>query len=744
MYNGRRTTGEAVHAMANKKLIIISNRLPISVAKVGGKLVYSSSTGGLATAMSSLGDDQGDMAWVGWPGIASDELTSTDRAQITKRLRQDNCYPVFLTRQQVAKFYEGYANDTLWPLFHYFQSIAQYRVEYWDVYRQVNALFKKTAARLIIDGAAVWIQDYHLMLLPKMLRDTYPRLPIGFFLHIPFPSYEIFRLLPNRREILEGLLGADLVGFHIYDYVRHFLSSCVRILGVENNHGTITYGGRTTTADAFPIGIDYLKFVEMLDSPEVLQELRLLEDHYHGQKTILSMDRLDYSKGIMKRLEAFEQFLADNPRYHKKVTMIMIAVPSRTEVDAYRDLRDTVEQTVSRINGTFGQVDWTPISYQYKNLPFEQILPLLAFSDVALVTPLRDGMNLVAKEYVAAKQKRAGVLVLSEMAGAIDELPEALRVNPNDIRSIAGALQQALKVPKKEQMYRLRTMQRRLSDYTVQKWAADFMEQLDDVTNTQKARQAKLLVNGRKQALVHAFQQAKHRLICLDYDGTLRNFVGSPDPNAAKPSFALRTLLRQLADMPNTKVCVVSGRPREVLQDWFKGLSISLAAEHGAWVRDSEEWSQEQATFQSYKKQALPVMKKYAERTPGAEIEEKTFAVVWHYRKVPTELAYARNAGLRHELNVLFGNTEIGVFNGNKIIEVKPRNIHKGFVVSDMLAMHPSDFVLCAGDDYTDEDMFEHVPDDAYSIKVGPGDTRANYQIESIEKLLALLRSLVP
>lgn len=729
--------------MSTSKLIIIANRLPVSVSKVNGKLVFTHSSGGLATAMSSIGTDASDVLWVGWPGIAADELTAADRAVITRRLHKDNYHPVFLTKEQVAHYYEGYANDTLWPLFHYFQSLAQYDASYWASYQQVNKLFCRVAGKLIDQKTSVWVQDYHLLLLPKLLRDAHPKLTIGFFMHIPFPSYEIYRLLPNRREILEGLLGADLIGFHVYDYVRHFLSSCLRILGQDNIHGTISYGDRVITADAFPIGIDYRKFVSSLDLPAVTAELAMLHEHYRGKRVVLSVDRLDYSKGILKRLEAFEQFLAKNPRLHGRVTMIMIAVPSRAEIDAYRDLRETVERTVSSINGRFGQVNWTPISYQYKNLPFEKVLPLLAFSDVALITPLRDGMNLVAKEYVASKQKRYGVLILSEMAGAIDELPEALSVNPNDTESIVDALLRALRMPKAEQVRRLHTMQRRLSEYDVQRWAMDFMDQLHAVTQLQRRNREKLLVNGQKNRLLNAFVQAKHRLICLDYDGTLRGFVPTHEPDAAKPPVSLKRLLTQLAALPNTKVCIVSGRPREVLQQWFKDLPVSLAAEHGAWVRDGDEWSQDQASFQSYKKLVMPLLKTYAERTPGAQIEEKNFALVWHYRNVATELAYARNASLKHELNVMLSNTDVGIFSGNKIIEIKPRTIHKGYVVSDMLVMYPSDFVLCAGDDYTDEDMFEHAPEDAFSIKVGLGDTRANYQVESIDKLLMVLKSLL-
>jgi trehalose 6-phosphate synthase/phosphatase len=728
--------------MGTSKFLIVSNRLPVNVTKVNGEITFSPSSGGLATAMSSLGDKTAEQVWIGWPGIANDDLTPADRVLIKRKLREYGCYPVFLTRAQVKNFYEGYANDTIWPLFHYFQSVAQYSDEYWAAYKEVNALFKRAVAKQAASDASIWIHDYHLMILPAMLRTAMPQASIGFFLHIPFPSFEIFRLLPNRREILEGLLGADLIGFHIYDYARHFLSSVLRLLGYENQHGSVLVGDRVVRADVFPIGIDYQKFVAKLRDPEVEREINVLDEHYGSNKLILSMDRLDYSKGILHRLEAFEMFLKDNPKYHKKVNFIMIAVPSRTEVDAYKELREAVEHAVSRINGTYTTVDWTPISYQFKNLPFDQILALYARSDMALVTPLRDGMNLVAKEYIAAKQKRNGVLILSEMAGAIDELPEALRINPNDKRSVAQAIRSALVMSQKEQRQRLRSMQRRLSNYSVQRWAEDFMEQLSLAKRTQAEQHTKLVTSDDRQGICQAFQSAPKRLLCFDYDGTLRDYVTSPDPRQAAPPRQLLSTLRALCALPNTTVCIASGRPRKALELWFGKMPMVLVAEHGAWVKDAGSWKQAEADFQRHKKVLFPILERHAERTPGAQVEEKTFSLVWHYRNVPAELAYARNASLRHELNHALANTDIEVFSGNKILEIKPHTIHKGHVVRSLLENHPSEFVLAIGDDYTDENMFEALVDGAYTIKVGLGETHARYQLQSVQVVTDLLRKL--
>jgi trehalose 6-phosphate synthase/phosphatase len=725
-----------------RRFIVVSNRLPVTVTRQNGKLVFSHSSGGLATAMSSLDKVVDNQLWIGWPGISSDELTTADKATITKKLRQFSCYPVFLTQSQIHLFYDRYSNETIWPLFHYFQSLAEYDSASWEAYRNVNALFRNAVKKHADADTTIWVHDYHLLLLPQLLRQVLPESSIGFFLHIPFPSFEIFRLLPNRQEILEGMLGADLIGFHVYDYARHFLSSALRTLGYSNNHGTITLSDRIAYADAFPISIDYEKFVQAARSSETKAQVATLSKHYNQQRIIVSIDRLDYSKGIAQRLEAFRQFLELHPEQHKKVVLVMVAIPSRMDVRAYQDIRETIEQTISRINGTFGTVDWTPISYQFKNLPFEQVVPLLVIADVALVTPLRDGMNLVAKEYVAAKQKRPGVLILSELTGASHELPESIHINPNDTRSIVRALEVALRMPKKEQRIRMEAMQSRLSRYTVQRWAHDFIEQLESVKKLQSERYDKNLKIQNKRKLISSFKHSNSRALFLDYDGTLANFVSSPLPEKARPTKALLRTIQALALTAGTDVFIVSGRPREALESWFGSMPVTLVAEHGFWVKQKGEWFQQEASFQEHKPILLSIMARYAERTPGAKVEEKNYALVWHYRNVSPELAYARNANLKHELDVAINNSDIEIFNGNKVMEIKPRGVHKGTVLDEFLIGDPYDFILAVGDDQTDEDMFKALPQHAFSIKVGTGDTSAKFRLLSVAEVHALLNQL--
>jgi trehalose 6-phosphate synthase/phosphatase len=720
-------------------LVIVSNRLPVNVTREKGKLQFNRSAGGLTTAMSSLEAD--DRIWIGWPGIPSDDLTRQEKVEIARELKKQGCFPVHLSRQQIAEFYEGYANDTLWPLFHYFPSYAQFHKDYWHAYQNVNKLFSAAVRKQASPDATVWIQDYQLMLLPAMVRHIIPDAKIGYFHHIPFPSYEIYRLLPERKELIKGLMGADLVGFHIYDYARHFSSSVNHLLGTTSEQGVIEYQGRRVKVDAFPIGIDYAQWRRQLAHPDTKAELARLDEHYAGKKVIVSVDRLDYSKGIMKRLMAYEDFLSSNPHHHKKVTLVMVATPSRTEVETYKNLRDEIEIAVSRINGIYSTGDWTPISYQFQNLGFEELVALYAKADIALVTPLRDGMNLVAKEYVAAKLPRPGVLILSEMAGAADELVESIIVNPNNIPSLSASIVEALKMPKSEQVTRLRAMQERIGDYTVQKWGKDFMDELTAARKSHLGALNKRLTAADAAGLLADYKKAKSRLILLDYDGTLHGFTNTIHANAAKPSAKLKTQLEKIASQPHTKLCIISGRPRRVLDSWFNDQkSIVLIAEHGAWMKEQGEWVQTAQHFD--KKPVLELMKNYASRTAGSLVEEKDFAAVWHYRRVNPELAYVRNANLKRELRELVEGTELSVYKGNKTLEVKPTSVHKGDFAEQLVDKHKADFVLCAGDDFTDEDMFKALPQTAYTIKVGFGTTAARFQVGKLERILEIIQTM--
>jgi trehalose 6-phosphate synthase/phosphatase len=541
---------------------------------------------------------------------------------------------------------------------------------------------------------------------------------------------------------MQGMLGADLIGFHIYDYARHFLSSAARIEAVEHNHGQITYKGRKLLADTFPIGIDYDKIVKTVNSTRVKNKVKEIKKHYENQKIVVSIDRLDYTKGILQRLEAFELLLSEHPEYHQKIALTMIAVPSRTEVETYQNLRDSIEITVSRINGKYANVNWTPISYQFRNLPFEDVMSMYAAADIALVTPLRDGMNLVAKEFVAAKQDKDGVLILSELAGAIDELPEAISINPNSTRSIKDALMKALNMDAKDRSKKLEKMQKRLQEYNVKDWAIDFMGELENTSVLQSEHEQKLLTPDMQNILLNSYKNSEKRLFLLDYDGTLRDFVDSSNPAKAIPPKKLINILKKLSSDPKNSVCIVSGRSKEALDSWFKDIPITLVAEHGAWTKINKNWIEQPSSFESHRTDLLQILKKYSKRTAGAHIEEKTHALVWHYRGVKTELAYARNINLIKDIERYIKDTDLSIYQGNKILEIKPENINKGIVAYSQYEKTDPDFILCIGDDYTDEDMFETLPEQAFTIKVGLQETEALFHLKDIASVYDLLRKI--
>lgn len=723
-------------------LVIISTRLPVTISKKDGKLKFSQSSGGLATGMSTIGKSLKSI-WVGWPGIANEDLTQKDKAYIITELKKYKCSPVFLSKKEIDEYYSGYSNATLWPLFHYFVGKTRYETVFWEQYKRINHRFAKEAKQFINANTQVWVHDYQLMLLPTLIREHNKDSKIGFFLHTPFPSFEIFRQLPQREELLRGLLGADLIGFHTYDYVRHYLSSVRRILGYESYLGSIDLGRRVVKCDSFPISIDYAKYANAAKNRNVKKLLNTFRFRKEKTKVIFSVDRLDYSKGIPARLDSYELFLRQFPEYLGKVQLVIIAVPSREDVQEYKELRTIVEQKVSRINGEFSTVDWAPISYRHQSLSFDELSALYSMADVMLVTPLRDGMNLVAKEYIANHHKDKGVLVLSEMAGVASEMPEAILVNPNNADAVAVSIKQALEMPVKEQKQRMRAMQTRLEEYDINKWAKDFITQLDK-THEKSKLQNKHLSSTNEKHLINDYHNAQRRLILLDYDGTLKEFVVSPKASLARPSRKVLSYLKKLSKDPANKLIIVSGRPKNTLEGYFRDINLGIVAEHGGWVLDAGGWVKTSVKSKKWVKLAKEVINEYTARTPGSSIEEKDFALVWHFRQVQPELAFVRAQQLRAELRKLLVDSDMQVFEGNKIIEVKPTKMHKGAIVTELLDAEKWDFIMAIGDDYTDENMFRALPERAYTIQVGNKPyTKARYQVSEVQDVVALLGELI-
>ncbi|MEM9896371.1 MAG: bifunctional alpha,alpha-trehalose-phosphate synthase (UDP-forming)/trehalose-phosphatase, partial [Bacteroidota bacterium] len=546
------------------KTIIVSNRLPVKIERNKNKFNYKPSEGGLATGLGSIYKN-GDNVWIGWPGLAVKK--AEEREDVTKSLAEHNMHPVFLTKSEIEEYYEGFSNETLWPNFHYFTQYITYSNTFWNTYKKVNRKFANEIGELIEEGDTIWIHDYQLLLLPELLRVCYPECSIGFFLHIPFPSYESFRLLPWRRELLLGMLGADFIGFHTYDDTRHFLSSVNRLAGIGNTNGQMNVGNRMVVADALPMGIDYDRYETAASLPDTLDRQVRYRTSLGDVKLILSIDRLDYSKGIPERLRSFEIFLEENKEFIGNVSMLMVVVPSRDTVPMYANLKKEIELLVGRINGRFGKINWNPVHYFYRSFPLNALSAFYRMSDVALVTPMRDGMNLVCKEFIASKLDQKGVLVLSEMAGSSKELSDAILINPNDRKEQVTAMKEALTMPIPEQERRMRIMQDSLRRYNIHAWVDLFMQRLNHIKTEQTNLQTKPLNQGIVETIQAKYRKAKNRIIFLDYDGTLVGFHSDPDDS--KPDKELSTILKTLCAEPNNRIVIITGRGRHQIEKWM-------------------------------------------------------------------------------------------------------------------------------------------------------------------------------
>lgn len=720
------------------KTIIVSNRLPVKISNSEGSLTFTPSEGGLATGLGSI-YREGDNMWLGWPGIESPDQETSE--EITRELDALNLYPVFLTQEEINLYYEGFSNETLWPIFHYHPTYARFEQSYWDSYVAVNKKFKEALFKIAEPGDRIWIHDYQLLLLPGMIRDEQPDITIGFFLHIPFPSYEIFRLIPWRAEILENLLGADLIGFHTFDDLRHFTSSVGRLLPAQTMANEITYKDRQILAETFPMGIDDKKFANLTQDPTVQENLEVLGNIFKKEKIILSIDRLDYSKGIIQRLQAFEMLIEGRPEFIEKVVLYMIVVPSRDNVAQYKELRDEIDKLVGNINSRYRTLNWTPVNYYYRGFPVEMLSALYHMAEVCLITPMRDGMNLVSKEYVASRTNNTGVLILSEMAGAAKELNDALLVNPNNIGEMYRAMIEALNMPVEEQQRRMMAMRDLVSKFNIHHWVKIYMNRLEDVKQIQASMQAKHINTESRQLIERAYNSAQKRVIFLDYDGTLVGFKANP--LQAFPDEDLIDILEQLSADPDNRIVIVSGRKYDTLEDWFGNMKLDIFAEHGAWQKlRNEEWHKLPGLHKSWKQDVMQVLDLYVDRTPGSFIEEKSYSLAWHYRKVEEGLGELRANELMNTLRFITEDKGLQMLPGNKVLEIKNVEVNKGKVASKFLETVDCDFIMALGDDHTDEDMFKAMPQDALTIKIGSNISAARYYLRDHREVRRLLRTL--
>ncbi len=724
--------------LRGEALILISNRLPVTVTRRRGRLEVQPSAGGVAVGLDAFYRDH-EGRWVGWPG----ELPESARRSVERRLRTEfRCHPVFLSRDLVRRYYTGFSNRTVWPLFHSFPTYARYDPDDWEGYRRANRAFAERAAALAKPDEVVWVHDYHLMLVPKYLREKAPGTKIGFFLHIPFPPYGDLRQLPWCREFVEALLGADLIGFHTFDDAHAFLTCVRRILGLDNELGQLVVGRRVVQVDVFPMGVDFRRIATAVQGEAMPARVARLRDGLGGSKLVFCLSRLDYTKGIPQALRGIATLLETKPEWRGRFVYQLVVVPSREIVDRYGDEKREIDRLCGEVNSRYGAFDWTPVRYIYRYLDFEELVALYRASDVALITPLRDGMNLVAKEYLAAKDDLHGALVLSEMAGAARELHEALVVNPNSATDVADALRRALEMPEAEQVRRNRLMRARLEQYDVQRWAGHFLERLDEAVALSRSLAVRILARADREALVAAYTKGRRRLLLLDYDGTLVPF--SSDPSQAVPTARAIDLLRALCKAPGNQVVLISGRRKDDLAVWFEGLWMTLVAENGAFMRlpGKDTWEATTPIDVRWKERLRPILQRFVNRIPGSTLEEKETSLVWHYRRADLNTGSLAARELIDTLTNLTANLELVVFIGNRSVEVRSSKVSKGTFYQTHLAQEAWDFTLALGDDWTDESLFSVLPPESHSVRIGFSASTARFNVESAEDALQILERL--
>jgi trehalose 6-phosphate synthase/phosphatase len=736
--SGVAAAGESVAELpADGRVLIVSNRLPVTVRESARGVDIAPSSGGLASGLRPYYESS-SATWIGWPGPAS--ASAAARRALEDELAVRNLRPVSLDQRDIEGYYDGFSNAVVWPLFHYLLDRIPLRSQNWDAYRRVNERFAETVVEAYRPGDVVWVHDYHLMLVPGLVRARCPDARIGFFLHIPFPAPEVFRILPWRRELLMGMLGADLVGFHTPSYVQHFAAAARAQGGLEAATDRVRVDGRTVRLGHFPMGPDVELFERLARDPIVLEEAARIREESKGRFLFLGVDRLDYTKGIPRRLIAFERLLQRKPELRDKVRLIQVAVPSRGEVTAYASFRKQVEELVGRINGAVGTLDSVPIHYLHRAVTPEQLTALYCAADAMLVTPLRDGMNLVAKEFIASRTDEDGVLLLSEFAGAAEELGEAVIVNPYDENGMADSMAHAMAMGAAERTARMRTLRRRVSGHHVHDWARRVIAGVAEAAEM-RGRPEGVTGPNEIAGLMGRVASAPRVVLVLDYDGTLVGLRETPE--LAAPDASLLGLLAVLST--TCDVHLASGRPRRVMERWFGNLPIGLWAEHGLWHRPSPgaPWAMQAEVSTEWVPEIRELLQSFVERTPGALIEQKSASLAWHYRAAEPGVGEHHAAELRRLLEERVSGRPLEVLEGHKVIEVRQTAVDKGTVVREVVARAPEGALCIAiGDDRTDEDMFSSLPPNGVAIRVGAGDSAAPYRLASPTAVRALLGAL--
>jgi trehalose 6-phosphate synthase/phosphatase len=713
-----------------RPILVVSNRLPITLQRGPLGLEQKPSAGGLVSALEPVLRQRGG-TWIGWPGapLAEDETLSAPAEGY--RIR-----PIPLSDSEVRRYYHNLSNRALWPLFHSFPERTLFDRRDWGTYDRVNARFAEAAVEERGEADLIWFHDYQLMTAPYHLRQVAPGSRIAFFLHIPFPPFDIFRILPWSREILRGLLACDLVGFHVDSYARNFLDCAERLLGarVDAPRGLVEHGDGVVRVGAFPLGIDFDRFDSRARQAPV-------EEKRDGEKVVLGVDRLDYTKGIPERIRSIERLLEVYPEHREKVVLLQLAVPSRFQVAEYQELKREIDELVGRVNGRFATADWSPIRYLYRSVPPEKLAAMYRNADIALVTPLRDGMNLVAKEYVASQVDEPGVLILSRMAGAAETMQEALRVNPYNIDSVTSALHRALTMEETERRSRMVALRRKERRYNVHHWVASFLD---------AARRTGLRISPVTdrdfESWLGGFLKGHQLALFLDYDGTLAPIA--EHPSSARLSTAMRAAVEACSERGDTDVTVVSGRALADVQKLVGLPGLTYAGNHGLEIEWPNGDMYQHEDLPHYRRRTVALANELAKLAgDGAWVEEKGATLTFHYREADlgdhADLAerareVIQQAGfrMRDALCAVEAAPPLGWDKGHAVLHILRRRYGPSWS-EDVRAMY-------AGDDVTDEDAFRVLVGLGMTFRVGAPDVRtsATRLLPNVSAVRALLEWL--
>lgn len=719
--------------MKPENIYIVSNRLPVTVVRTAGGFEIAPSSGGLATALQSVFQQQNSY-WIGWPGIILEN--HEEELQIIELLRPMGFIPVFLSRDEFDGYYNGFSNAILWPLFHYHPGHCLFDPEYWLAYSSVNKKFAAAITKNVPLSDFVWIHDYQLMLVSNDVGHEH----LSYFHHIHFPAAEVFGIIPWRTDLLEALLKCRHIVFQTEKDCKNFKQACK--LYAENNTKDAKQATYTKITH-HPISIDAFTFSNTADKPVVQSKIQDIKKVFKNQQIILSVDRLDYSKGILERLEAFSQLLNDHPKYCENVVLVMLVVPSRFDVPSYEEHKKKVDELVGNINSKYSTLNWRPVHYYYQQMDRETLCAYYAASDFCLITSLRDGLNLVSKEYVACRNNNDGVLILSEMTGAANELKYALKVHPYDIRQMVSSIVYALEMDKSEAKLRMEALRSQVFGYTVFDWLNRIFQEVfclyDDLNYSYEQN-----LNSEVIANLSArFRQASQRYLLLDYDGCIREL--ETHPGKAVPPRELIDLLCRLNALDDTEVVLVSGRSRTDMEKWFGHCGITLIAEHGAWFKKSyNSWIPFSKDIKQHKTDIFTFLNKYAQHAEGVYLEEKEVGYCLHYKMCAEKDIKRLMAEIEadYQKHIKANNLPYRYLMSGEQFEIMPEICNKGSVIQKNYLFKTGDFILAAGDDDTDEDLFAILPKTTFTFKIGKKKTKAKIRIAEVERFVDFLSRL--